>query len=120
MGGSSTSKTVKGKAGKKKESRKQKALRFQRMGSEMGLRDKRLKIERLMKAKQKLVPKVVQFLESITEWPESDSSSGSEECSSDAGDEQRESVVKAKPVSKKSVMPDAPEALLHKNYTSLD
>eukprot|EP00971_Amphidinium_carterae_P009832 194016-Amphidinium_carterae.1 len=84
----------------------------------MGLRDKRLKVERLMKSKQKLVPKVVQFLESISEWPESDSSSGSEECSSEGAEEQVESTAKAP--SKKSVMPDAPEALLHKNYTSLD
>eukprot|EP00971_Amphidinium_carterae_P344482 6484905-Amphidinium_carterae.1 len=124
MGGSAkTSKTKKG-SGKKKESRKEKALRFQRMGSELGLRDKRLKVEKLMKSKSKLVPKVVQFLESISEWPESDLSLSIDEGSSDDEVHHHEeapcAAESARAASKKSGRPDSSTALLHKNYTSLE
>ena len=56
------------KAPKVKESRAEKARRFQRMGSDMALRDQRLKIEKLLRAKTKLIPNVVEYLVSIGEW----------------------------------------------------
>ena len=57
-------------AARPKETRAEKARRFQRMGSDMAIRDQRIKIETLLRNKPKIVPGVVEYLTSIGEWDE--------------------------------------------------
>ena len=104
-----------------KETRAEKARRFQRMGSDLVLRDNRLRIEKLLGTKTSLVPSVVDFLISIGAWdPEmkqEDMATPPSKVAKKAADSE-ESPGSSSEKRSEGAAPSMP-TLMNKNYTSI-